>query len=74
MGNKFKKHRRMKDQDAEAARKFLRAKRLQEKERLQKMRAKIDLDYDDFSAYLPQRYEPEEEHRAADNFKAAAND
>lgn len=74
MGNKFKKHRRMKDQDAETVGKFLRAKRLQEKARLQKMRAKIDLDYDNFAAYLPQHHELDDEHRAAENFKAAPND
>ncbi len=74
MGNKFKNHRRMKDNDTEAVNKFLRAKRIKEKERLQKMRAKIDLDYADFTAYLPDRHELDDENRGEGNFKVAAND
>lgn len=72
MGNKFKNHRHMKDQDAEAVRKFLRAKRVQEKERLQKMRAKIDLDHSDFTAYLRDHQKIDDENRGEG--KGAVND
>ncbi len=73
MGNKFK-HRYMKDKDTEVVRKFLRAKRLREKERLQKMRAKIDLAYSDFTAYLQDRFEPDEENRGEGDLKVATHD
>lgn len=72
MGNKFKNPRHMKDKDTEAVRKLLRAKRIQEKERLQKMRAKIDLDYSDFTAYLREHQEIDDENRGEG--KGAVND